>query len=70
MKNVLTRHECCKVQPAPAMQTGTAEQAQRTVGLMFSMRPQFSSANREFGIRRRILGGIHAAILGSFSEGL
>ena len=51
MEDVLARHERCKIQPPPAMQTNTAEQTQYDTGLVFSMRPQFCDANREFGIR-------------------
>ena len=69
MENVLVRCERCKVQPPPAVQTNTAQQAQHTVGLVFSMWPQSCDENRELGIGQRILRASHAAILSGSQEG-
>ena len=50
MGDVLVRHQGCEVQSAPAMQASAAEQTQRTVCLVFSVRPQLGDTNGKLRI--------------------
>ena len=69
MENILVRDERCKIQPAPAVQTHTAEQAHQGVGFVFSVRPQLCDTNRKVGIGSLILQIFHEVnLLGSQGE--
>ena len=50
MPNVLARYKSCKIQPAPAVQTNTAQRPQQDIGFMLPMWPQFRYLERELGV--------------------
>jgi hypothetical protein len=50
VQDIPARDKVCKIQPAPAMYSHSAEDSQDGIGFMLAVRPQLRHASCEFGI--------------------